>query len=224
MLEHTALLNERIANWTVGGHDVHIEAQNRFELRGRTATLAGRPDIIARREDHAVIVDAKTGHDSPSHAVQVMIYLYAIPKAIERYRSLKLRGQVTYRDHTVRISAEAVDDQFIQNLGALIRRLSADEPARRVPSGSECRFCDISAVDCPEGAWTTITSPRTAPPTISEGVKPQSSRHVAQTPGERHVQTNKGGWKGGFSKTMVPNAGDGDGNGVVCEKRAYTHA
>ena len=66
MLDHTALLNERIANWTVGGHDVETEAQNRFELHGRTATLAGRPDIIARREDHAVIVDAKTGHEAPA--------------------------------------------------------------------------------------------------------------------------------------------------------------
>ena len=149
LLNHTALVNERIGNWTVGGFDVEVEAQNRFELRGRTATLAGRPDIIARREDHAVIVDAKTGHESSSHAVQVMIYLYAVPKAIERFRGTKLRGQVTYRDHTVRISAEAVDDQFIQNLGALIRRLSADEPARRVPSGPECRFCDITDADCP---------------------------------------------------------------------------
>ena len=113
------------------------------------ATLAGRPDIIARREDKAVIVDTKTGHDSPSHAVQVMIYLYAIPRALERYRGTELRGQVTYRDHTVRISVDAVDDQFIQNLGALIRRVSGDEPARRVPSRAECRFCDISAADCP---------------------------------------------------------------------------
>ena len=80
MLDHTALLNERIADWTVGGYDVYTEAQNRFDLHGRTATLAGRPDIIARREDHAVIVDAKTGHDSPSHAV--MIYLYALPLAV----------------------------------------------------------------------------------------------------------------------------------------------
>ena len=44
----------------------------------------------------------------------------------------------------------AVDDQFVQNLGALIRRLSADKPARRVPSPQECRFCDITAADCPE--------------------------------------------------------------------------
>ena len=79
-----------------------------------------------------------------------MIYLYAVPKALEKYRNLKPRGQGTYRDHTVGIPAEAVDDQFVQNLGALIRRLSADKPARRVPSPQECRFCDITAADCPE--------------------------------------------------------------------------
>ena len=150
MLDHTALLNERITNWEVGGFDVDVEAQHRFELRGESATLAGRPDLVARRDDEAVIVDAKTGQENPSHVVQVMIYLYAVPKALEKYRNLKPKEQVTYRDHTVRIPAEAVDDQFVRNLGALIRRLSADKPARRVPSPQECRFCDISAADCPE--------------------------------------------------------------------------
>ena len=146
LLSHTALVNERIRNLSVGGHDV--EAQKRFELRGRTATLAGKPGIIAHREGEAVIVGAKTGHESPSHAVQVMIYLYAVPRALEWYRNAKLRGQVTYRDHTTRIPADAVYDAFIKNTGALIRRLSADEPARRVPSRRECRFCDISAAEC----------------------------------------------------------------------------
>ena len=150
LLDHTALVNERISNWEVGGYDTNVEAQNRFELRGKTATLAGRPDIIAHREDAAVVVDAKTGHDSPSHVVQVMIYLCAVPRALERYRNLRLSGQVTYRDHTVRVPAETVDDQFVKNLGALVRRLSADEPARRVPSRQECGFCEVSAADCPQ--------------------------------------------------------------------------
>ena len=78
-----------------------------------------------------------------------MIYLYAIPRALEKYRNAKLRGQVTYRGHTVRIPAKAVDEEFVKNLGALIRRISSDDPARRVPSHQECRFCDISAADCP---------------------------------------------------------------------------
>ena len=81
LLDHAALVNERIRNWEVGGFDV--EAQNRFELRCRTATLAGRLDTIARREDGAVIVDAKTGQECPSHAVQVMIYLYAAHKTVQ---------------------------------------------------------------------------------------------------------------------------------------------
>ena len=96
MLDHTALLNERNTNWEVGGLDVDVEAQNRFELRGKSATLAGRPDLVARRDDEAVIVDTKTGQENPSHVVQVMIYLYAIPRALEQYQNLKLRGQATY--------------------------------------------------------------------------------------------------------------------------------
>ena len=53
--------------------------------------MSGKPDLIAQREDgsEAVIIDAKTGQESPSHAVQVMIYLYAIPRALEQYRNLK---------------------------------------------------------------------------------------------------------------------------------------
>ena len=95
-------------------------------------------------------MDAKTGYEGPIHVVQVMIYLYAVPRALERYRNTELKGQVTYRDHTVRIPADAVDEKFIQNLGALIRRVSADEPARRVPSRQGCRFCEISDADCPK--------------------------------------------------------------------------
>ena len=97
-----------------------------------------------------MVVDVKTGRESASHVVQVMICLYAVPRALEQYRTLKMRGQVTYRNHTVRIPPEAVDDRFIQNLGALIRRLAADQPAQRVPSAQECRFCDIGAADCPQ--------------------------------------------------------------------------
>ena len=43
-----------------------------------------------------------------------------------------------------------MNDQFIQNLGTLTRRLAAERPAPRVPSPQECRFCDITAADCPE--------------------------------------------------------------------------
>ena len=34
-------------------------------------------------------------------------------------------------------------------MGVLIRRLADENPARRVPSAQECRFCDIGKEDCP---------------------------------------------------------------------------
>ena len=52
----------------------------------------------------------------------------------------------------------SISDQFVANLGELIRRQASDAPARRVPSAQECKFCDIRAVDCPErveeGSWS----------------------------------------------------------------------
>ena len=68
---------------------------------------------------------------------------------VNQYWNLKLGGQVTYPDRTIRIPAEVVDDQFVQNLVALIRRLADDNSATRVPSARECRFCDMTAADCP---------------------------------------------------------------------------
>ena len=55
-----------------------------------------------------------------------------------------------YPDGNVQIPVSGLDQRFIDRLGALIRRLADETPARRVPSISECRFCDITAEDCPE--------------------------------------------------------------------------
>ena len=126
------------------GYSVFKENQNGFALRGRTATLGGKPDLIAFRGESGTIIDVKTGNPSPAHSVQVMLYMYAVPRAMEQHHG------VAYRDHEVAIPAAAVNETFIGNLSRLMRRLSAAEPARRVPSPRECGFCDISSVDCPD--------------------------------------------------------------------------
>ena len=147
---------------------MNIEGQNSFQLRGRSATLAGKPDLITQRDGQAVIVDVKNGQDSASHIVQVMIYLYAIPRALEPYRDLKLRGQVTYDDHTVRIPAEAVDDQFIQNLGALIRRLAADKAARPSAEQTGMPLLRHQRRWTARSVWTKAPSPKAELPATSD--------------------------------------------------------
>ncbi len=150
MLEHTELLNQERERREALGYTVTTENQNSFRLRGKSATLAGKPDLIAVKGADSVIIDAKTGKASPAHAVQVMIYQYAVPRAIPEYRGMEFRGHMAYPDSQVGLPVSAVDEKFVENLGGLIQRLAAEAPARKVPSAQECRFCDITSADCPE--------------------------------------------------------------------------
>ena len=139
MMDHTALVKEGRESREALGYEVFTEDQNSFRLRGATATLAGKPDLIAVKGNDRVIVDAKTGKTSPHHTVQLLTYMYAVPRALERYRGMEFRGHVIYPNGNVQIPVSGLDRKFIERLGALIRRLA-----------DECRWCDIAAADCPE--------------------------------------------------------------------------
>ncbi len=151
-LQHTALLNELRARFEKEGKIVLSENQNSFTLRGSTAALGGRPDLIAKSGNAGVICDVKTGKPSPSHSVQVMVYMYGVPRVLRQYQGVTFDGLVVYKDHEVTIPSSAVDETFIKNLAQLIRRVSAREPARKVSSPMECGFCDVSHTDCLERA------------------------------------------------------------------------
>ncbi len=150
LLDHTALLNEQKAHWETSGYDVFVERQNSFQLRGQSATLAGKPDLLVVNGDHARIIDLKSGREQPWHTVQIKIYQWALHKALPQYRLARLAGEVVYPTHTVRVPRGALPAQFTRNVGSLISRLAADQPPDRIPSGQECLFCDITAADCPE--------------------------------------------------------------------------
>ena len=121
-----------------------------FRLRGQTATLAGRQDLITVWKDDALITDVKAGREQPWHKVQIMIYMYALPRALPQYLDSGLRGEIVYPTRTVKVPRGSCHCQFIRDLGALIRRLADDTPATRVPSPQECRFGDIAAYECDE--------------------------------------------------------------------------
>jgi CRISPR/Cas system-associated exonuclease Cas4 (RecB family) len=148
-IDHTSLLRSTMADLEENEYTISIEAQNYFELVGQTAKLAGRPDIIARRGQEALIIDGKTGEPRVSHAVQVMIYMWAIPKALPQYRNVKFTGMLIYNDnHTKNIPNERVDSRFVKSVAGMIKTLASDQPTRKVPSGSECGFCSITDSDC----------------------------------------------------------------------------
>ena len=150
-MNHTALLNEVRDRLQTEGRTVFIEKQNRFVLRGTSATLGGKPDLIALSGDKGVIYDVKTGQPSASDHVQVMTYMYAVPRALGQYRNMAFDGVVAYRDYEVTIPASAVNEQFIDRLATLIRKdQPGPAPGKNTPSAMECGFCQISKEECPE--------------------------------------------------------------------------
>ena len=70
MMDHTALVKEARESREKLGYEVSTEEPEFLHLRGKTATLAGKPDLIAVKGNDRVIIDAKTGKPSPHHTVQ----------------------------------------------------------------------------------------------------------------------------------------------------------
>ena len=123
-IEHTALLTETRDRFLASGYDVFTEAQNAFRLQGKTAVLASRPDLLVVHGGDVLIIDVKTGQERPSHTAQLMIYMYALPKALQQYREARIRGEVFYPTHTHRVGRGSLDQGFIRRLVALIRRVA----------------------------------------------------------------------------------------------------
>ena len=149
-IEHTALLLKTRQKFENDGYEVFIQNQNRIRLQGQTAMLSGVPDLIGLSGSTGVVVDVKTGQPSPSHSTQVLMYMYALEKHDSRFRDVSVEGRIVYSDHDVFIPAGSVTEKFVSSLGSLMRRLSSEIPAVKVPSEQECAFCPITTEDCEE--------------------------------------------------------------------------
>lgn len=149
-MQHASKVNESRQYWEEQGYTVFTENQNWFSLPGNSATLGGKPDLIATKGNVGTIIDVKTGQQRAHHIVQVMICMYAIPKALSQFKNIAFDGKVVYADHEIDIPSSEVDDTFVENLSRLIVRLGSATPAGKVPSVFECNFCNITSADCPE--------------------------------------------------------------------------
>ena len=150
--EHNLALQKTRDRWEQEGYITTIEDQNEFRMSGQSAILVGKPDLIVRKEDTGIIIDVKTGKPREADKFQVMLYMWAVSKFPHLRQQVKqLEGLVEYPGvDEVRIPASAIDEVFTNFVVSLIRRLSSEVSARKVPSLSECRFCGITSEDCPE--------------------------------------------------------------------------
>jgi len=146
--DHTALMARRRKALEAEGWTVFVEDQNAFRLEGKTAVIAGKPDIVAVKDDQVLVVDGKTGRQRESDIWQVLFYLYALPKSRPDLVGV-LCGEVEYKSgECLTVTPEELADRM-SAIVDLIRIVSADTPPKRTPSRPECKVCNIGPRDCP---------------------------------------------------------------------------
>lgn len=152
-VEHTILIDRIVKMLIREGYSVTEENQNWFRYYDETGVIVGgKPDIIAVRDDDALIVDAKAAKERRWHRLQVLL-----PMALEpNWDNSKLNG-LHFRGRLIYNSGEVIDisPEEIGNIRARIPYFldiisGPEEGARRVPSEQECRFCSITSADCPD--------------------------------------------------------------------------
>ncbi len=97
-----------------------------------------------------LVVDCKSGKQRDSDAFQVLTYMLVLPLTHAACRGVSLAGEVQYRDSRLPIAPEKLDDERKGLISATIERVGGEAPLPKVPSLSECRFCDLTVADCPE--------------------------------------------------------------------------
>lgn len=149
-IEHTRLLTEYRAELGRNGATVRVETQNSFQYgHASGAVIAGKPDIVALRDSIATVCDCKTGRPKTSDRVQVMMYMYLLPVCFPELAAYTVEGRIIYPGSKVDIPPSAVDDRFARNLDYFVSLTSAADAPCCAPSHAECRFCDITRIDCP---------------------------------------------------------------------------
>ena len=99
-LERAALLDQQKAAWAQREYTVSAGSDNAFLLRGRSAILAGSPDLIVHRDDHVLIIGVPTSQPLRSHGTLVRLHMYALPRSLDRCRGMVIPGELVYPDRT----------------------------------------------------------------------------------------------------------------------------
>lgn len=145
-IEHTAMRERVQKHFAQNGYEVLPEVP--VSIYGKVAQLKGRIDLVALRNDKNLIVEVKTGRPRPSDKIQLMLYLWALPKTYSRFRGASFDGLLIYDSHEIEISALEVDEVFVNHFKQFTQDILSNEPDRKYPSPRECAWCRIA--DCDE--------------------------------------------------------------------------
>lgn len=149
--EHNAMMRLRRQELEEDGWTCHAEADNEFKLKGQTALVVGKPDLIATKPNpsRVRVEDGKTGRERESDIWQVLLYLFGLQKSRTDLVG-EVIGEVRYKTGaTYTLTPAELSEERMAAIVSLIKEVASDTPPPRVPSRDECKFCNIGPADCP---------------------------------------------------------------------------
>jgi hypothetical protein len=160
-VDHNQRLIELINERKALGQVVYREDQNKFRVkRSSGLVIAGKPDLVTYDKDteRYTAYDVKTGSQRQSDIIQVMLYCYCLPYASPVYKGKTLDGYVVYKTDKVEVPSRMVDEAFTKKAIYFLNIIESSSAPDKCPSSIECKYCDISEVDCPEKILSSETS------------------------------------------------------------------
>lgn len=146
--EHGEMLRQRADSLSRDGYRVFVEGQNKFNLKGRVATIGGTADIVAIRGDECLVVDCKTGQQKSRDVFQVLLYMMILPLTHSHCAGRTMSGELQYKNGSLQIPAQRLGDDVRDFIRQTVERVAANSALPRIASYSECQWCDIA--ECPD--------------------------------------------------------------------------
>ncbi len=153
-MDHTALIRKVAQDHESQEYKVWTEGQNVFALKGKSGTLSGKPDVVAVNGHSGWVVDTKTGSPKASDRIQVMLYMWAMPRTNPAFEQVTFDGKVIYKTGYTIITADEIDPVFIKRIGELMKEICGEDEPHKAPSYGECQHCPVTPEDCAERVQT----------------------------------------------------------------------
>ena len=151
IVEHNQYLDVLCKECSTKSLTYFKENQNDFKVKRRSMTIGGKPDLIVLENDKSYTVyDMKTGKPKASDIIQVMLYMSFLPYSSSgRYSGKTINGCVVYKEgERTLIPSQSLDDKFRGQISHFLNILEAPTEPLKVPSFTECQYCDITGEDC----------------------------------------------------------------------------
>ena len=148
--DHDAMVAAKKVELESDGFKVKLEHQ--MKIKGRHATLSGRLDILALKDEFVHVWDCKTGKKRDADKEQVRIYVHGLPLTDAFNHPLfpgsenEIQGFVEYRDGSVVDVFPDVEKRDL--MSELIASVDTANAPSLTPSRFECMRCKIA--NCPE--------------------------------------------------------------------------